>query len=409
MRASSQTPHALFFHPFHSAGGGGERVLWVAVRGLLDRDCRVSVISAGSLSSADLIRNQFGIDFKESEFASIDFVPLPGNKYLDHHRYVIAAVLMQNVAAALIVVFSFLRLLLSWKPLPTIFIDTTGFSFTLAVAKMMLHCKTVAYVHYPTMPREKLRENCSLVKKIYYFIFVELYALVGTRAVDLAMTNSKWTDERIRETWSGRSDTVVVYPPVKISKVSPRKTGKREEAVLSLGQFRPEKNHKLQLRIFSKLHRKFPSLKFWVVGGARDAQDRARVAELEGLAAELGITKSIEFVVNASRAEVERRLENAKITIHTMIDEHFGISLLEFLASGLVVVAHKSGGPEKDILVDGAGFLAASEDDYVDQITKAITNYDSGEMQAVIRRGYDSLKKFNDDDKFAQVFCDLVL
>lgn len=34
-----------------------------------------------------------------------------------------------------------------------------------------------------------------------------------------------------------------------------------------------------------------------------------------------------------------------------MKDEHLGISLLEFIACNLISVAHKSGGPEKDILI----------------------------------------------------------
>lgn len=33
-----------------------------------------------------------------------------------------------------------------------------------------------------------------------------------------------------------------------------------------------------------------------------------------------------------------------------MIDEHFGIALVEFLAAGLLVVAHNSAGPKMDIL-----------------------------------------------------------
>lgn len=29
--------------------------------------------------------------------------------------------------------------------------------------------------------------------------------------------------------------------------------------------------------------------------------------------------------------------------IHTMIDEHFGIALVEMMVAGIIVVAHKSG------------------------------------------------------------------
>ena len=40
----------------------------------------------------------------------------------------------------------------------------------------------------------------------------------------------------------------------------------------------------------------------------------------------------------------------AKIGIHTMLEEHFGISIVEMMAAGLYTVAHNSGGPKEDII-----------------------------------------------------------
>ena len=45
--------------------------------------------------------------------------------------------------------------------------------------------------------------------------------------------------------------------------------------------------------------------------------------------------------------------------------EHFGISLVEMLAGGLIVVAHNSAGPKEDILRDGVGFLCEEVEGYV--------------------------------------------
>lgn len=44
--------------------------------------------------------------------------------------------------------------------------------------------------------------------------------------------------------------------------------------------------------------------------------------------------------------------EQSLIGIHTMEAEHFGISVVEMLAGGLVVVAHNSAGPKEDIIKD---------------------------------------------------------
>jgi len=54
-----------------------------------------------------------------------------------------------------------------------------------------------------------------------------------------------------------------------------------------------------------------------------------------------------------------------------MKDEHFGISNIEFMASGLVILANKSAGPLLDIVVpdengDKTGFLASTPEEYAD-------------------------------------------
>jgi alpha-1,2-mannosyltransferase len=41
----------------------------------------------------------------------------------------------------------------------------------------------------------------------------------------------------------------------------------------------------------------------------------------------------------------------ATIGIHTMIDEHFGIGIVEYMSAGLIPIANASGGPLLDIVV----------------------------------------------------------
>ena len=59
--------------------------------------------------------------------------------------------------------------------------------------------------------------------------------------------------------------------------------------------------------------------------------------------------------------------------IHTMEAEHFGISVVEMLAAGLIVVAHNSAGPKQDIIKEPS-FLAQTKDDYIQKIKEIINS-----------------------------------
>lgn len=52
----------------------------------------------------------------------------------------------------------------------------------------------------------------------------------------------------------------------------------------------------------------------------------------------LGIAECVDFYVNAPYAEVRQLLGGAVAGLHTMVDEHFGISIVEYMAAGLYAV-----------------------------------------------------------------------
>jgi len=60
-------------------------------------------------------------------------------------------------------------------------------------------------------------------------------------------------------------------------------------------------------------------------------------------------------MVNAPYLEMIQWLGKASIGVSTMIDEHFGINIVEYMAAGLIPVTHTSGGPYLDIAVPISG------------------------------------------------------
>ena len=86
-------------------------------------------------------------------------------------------------------------------------------------------------------------------------------------------------------------------------------------------------------------------------------------------------------------------------------DEHFGISIVEMMAAGVVVVAHRSGGPKQDILVplshcDGevctfekVGYLAETPEEYAECLGKALDQLQSGSSDAASYASYVNMQR----------------
>jgi len=159
----------------------------------------------------------------------------------------------------------------------------------------------------------------------------------------------------------------------------------RERVILSVAQFRPEKDHAAQLYSLHELFKAYPEytkagksqVKLVLVGGSRNAGDAARVEGLRALAKELGIEQSVEFVVNAPYPLMLDWLSRASIGISTMVDEHFGINVVELMAAGVIPVAHASAGPLLDIVVpfhgQPTGFHATTPETFAEALHKVLT------------------------------------
>jgi len=65
---------------------------------------------------------------------------------------------------------------------------------------------------------------------------------------------------------------------------------------------------------------------------------------------ELKVNHRIEMKANLSFKDMIMEISIAKVGLHTMLEEHFGISIVELMAAGLYTIAHNSGGPKEDII-----------------------------------------------------------
>jgi hypothetical protein len=56
--------------------------------------------------------------------------------------------------------------------------------------------------------------------------------------------------------------------------------------------------------------------------------------------------------VQVTYDELKKHYATAVVGLHTMWNEHFGIGVVEYMASGCIPLAHDSAGPKMDIVLD---------------------------------------------------------
>lgn len=429
LRSGPEVPNSVgFFHPFTSDGGGGERVLWCAVREIQRArpDCQCVIYTGDDASGEELARRakeRFGVELRTVP----GVVKLRWRDLVVPERYPVLTMVGQAIGGALLTA----EAVTSYRP--TVFFDTVGHAFGYPVARLA-GCVVACYVHYPTISsdmiarvatRSDMYNNRSIVarfwllsalKLAYYRLFAVAYGWCGRYATCVA-ANSSWTAAHLRRLW--RVDGIrVVYPPCDVAGLTDfslsdrsgwgRSTGvqggeggvqgveggvqgvERVEAnervegveggggngdgpyLVSVGQFRPEKDHALQLRAWAKMRADErdattpsvpPNARLKIVGGCRNEGDERRLDALRSLTKDLGVDDSVEFHVDVPYARLRELLGGAAGGVHTMLDEHFGICVVEYMAAGAVPIAHDSAGPAMDIVVPAVRPEASEGDD----------------------------------------------
>ncbi|KAJ4002702.1 asparagine-linked glycosylation protein [Fusarium irregulare] len=421
-----------FFHPFCNAGGGGERVLWAAIRATQDRwpKAKCVVYTGDHDVTKDAILSRVKTRFNiELHAPTITFLYLSKRDWVLPSTWPYFTLLGQSLGS----------LVLAWDAfsllVPDVFVDTMGYAFALGLCKFLFpNVPTGAYVHYPTISTDMLESLDAkadagtqgahagkgagaqgFAKKNYWKLFAVIYSLVGS-SVDVVMTNSTWTQGHIKSLWGpyrkekSKTDPIaVVYPPTAVREmereveVSHDSEKRREKAIVYLAQFRPEKNHQLILRSFAAfLKTKSEAAKgtnLILIGSVRDDSDAKRVYQLRLLANELGIKNSVKFHLDAPWSEVLEWLRKASVGVNGMWNEHFGIGVVEYQAAGLISVVHDSAGPKFDIVVpiDGqpTGFHATTEEEFAEGYEKALSLPDP---LSVRLRARESAKRFTEEE-----------
>ena len=172
-------------------------------------------------------------------------------------------------------------------------------------------------------------------------------------------------------------DLEAFYPVSGISREALRQEfgWKSTEIVLGcVAHLVPVKGHKDLINAFSQLVQKHNTARLVLVGGGSPEYEK----ELQTLIARLGVTNRVDML--GVRHDVPRLMQGFDGLVLSSRKEGFGTVLVEAMATGLPVIATRSGGPEDIVIPGETGWLVEPGD--VSALTSAMLDF----MESVEKR-----------------------
>lgn len=391
-----------FFHPYANNGGGGEKVLWEAVKATLNANSKnICVIYTTNLDAEPLeilgkTESKFQITGLDS--SRIVFIYLRRFGHLIDSAYWKRFTIIGQLFGT-----GLLSLEACFEVSPDVWVDTMGLPSSFLVANKVLKIPIIAYVHYPILQEDmfnklkyqklgevlhirSINDFITYGKFLYWTALYYFYVYLGS-LVDITLANGSWTYSHLDKIWSFNkalgNKLEVLYPPCgteyltssasttapsiapsttpAISLLKKDKLEVRENKLLYLAQFRPEKRHILVLKEYqqflanefpnvetSKGNGSIPTLVF--AGSCRTSDDTATLEFLKLQVEMLKLEQFVTFEVDIPYSRVVELLTTCKFGLNAMWNEHFGIGVVEYMAKGCIPIVHASAGPYLDIV-----------------------------------------------------------
>jgi len=207
------------------------------------------------------------------------------------------------------------------------------------------------------------------------------------------VANSINTKKRIKRYLKRTS--VVVYPPVNTSKFRFEEYG---DFWLSVNRLYPEKRVELQIEAFRQL----PEDRLVIVGGYAEADHALPYADR----IRTNLPDNVELIGSVSEDELVDMYSRCKGFITTSLDEDFGMTPIEAMASGKAVIAMNEGGCLETVINNSTGLLVDAD---VNEIVNAV-EYISQNPSKFKEKCIEQARKFDVDrflnDMMNEIDCD---
>jgi glycosyltransferase involved in cell wall biosynthesis len=207
----------------------------------------------------------------------------------------------------------------------------------------LYYCLTPTRMFYDQREATLARQRGT--RRLAGDLWIRCHSALDRRAVDHCdriTAISENVRERVRR-YYGR-DADVIYPPVQTARLRFREIG---DFWLSVSRLYPEKRIELQLEAFRQL----PSEKLVLVGGYSPGD------LTEQYVASLHPPPNVTLLGEVSDAELVDLYARCRGLVTTAVDEDFGITPVEAMAAGKVVLATNEGGYRETVVHGKTGYL----------------------------------------------------
>jgi alpha-1,2-mannosyltransferase len=207
----------------------------------------------------------------------------------------------------------------------------------------------ITYLHFPISALNTSDSGHSSIKyqkSLLWNVYFKPYAVTANRLMrkalfrsNIILANSKFTKNVLKKVYP-QLNSHVLYPPVDIERFSSAyRSNSRKRQVLVISRFSAEKQIEKAISIAQLIQ----DVKFKIIGLLMPA-NRTYFNLLQKKIKNYGLEDRVSLIPNATNEEMINTMSESMLYLHTMYGEHFGISIVEAMAAGLVPIVPSYGG-----------------------------------------------------------------
>jgi len=373
-------------HAFYDILGGGEKLSLTLTKALVEAGYDVDVITATPVDY-NRMKSLFGYSLKD----------------LGVHVIVDKDIGVEKLRETFRVRFVRLRRLIAYKRFFEKYIDGNKdyYDILIDTQSNAMSGADICYIHFPAIIEYDV-DRSGIHWKLYNMLVKHYADKYFRRYVGRVVTNSTWTASMIYKAYHVLADTV--YPPVDVETYMNYCMEKGcphdEKAVVTVSRYTPEKNME---RIID-LARLMPDYTFYIIGST-NKYSRPVIALMRKRMADLGVD-NVKLMVNVPLEKKLEILARARYYLHPPFPEHFGIAVVEAMATGLVPIVYRDGGAYYDIVRRVDDRLSYVNMANVLDIIKTI-DYNKQLYDTLSARSIETAKQFN-YERFKKNMLDIV-